>query len=66
MCVWGWRIFGHRKIFRDIDDPNVVISKFSKKEICKLEWIFIVELIVLAHFVAYGIFNAIWPEVFGR
>lgn len=66
MCVWGWRFFGKRKVFRDIDDPNVVIRHFSKKEIRRAKWVLISGFIFFGHGIAYFIFRSIWPEVFSR
>jgi hypothetical protein len=66
MCVWGWRLFGKRKPFKDIDDPNQVIRHFSKKEIRRVTWVLASGFILFAHGIAYFIFRSIWPEVFSR
>ena len=64
MCVWGWRIFGQRKAFKDINDPNDVICHFSKKEIQRVKWVLISGLVFFGHGIAYFIFRLIWPEAF--
>jgi hypothetical protein len=45
MCVWGWWLYGKRKIFRDIEDPQYVTQHFSKKEIRHVKWVIISGLI---------------------
>ena len=66
MCVWGWRLYAKKKIFRDIKDPFSVIQHFSQKEIRRAKWFAISCLVVALHGVAFLIFRSIWPEVFGR
>lgn len=63
MCIWGWRLFGKRKVFRDIDNPDLVIQHFSRKEIRKAKWVLMSGLILFAHGVVYYILSAIWPEI---
>jgi hypothetical protein len=64
MCVWGWRLFGKKKVFKDIDDPEDIIRHFSKKEIRHVKWVLISGFIFFSHGIAYVIFHYIWPEVF--
>jgi len=64
MCIWGWRLFGKRKVFKDINDPNLVVQHFSRKEIRKVKWVLISGFMLFAHGVAYYIFRSIWPETF--
>jgi hypothetical protein len=64
MCVWGWRIFGKRKTFKDIDNPDFVTRHFSKKEIRQAKWVLASAFILMAHGIAYVIFRFIWPEAF--
>lgn len=64
MCIWGWRLFGKRKVFRDIENPNLVIQHFSKKEIRKAKWGLMSGFILFAHAIAYYILRSIFPEVF--
>jgi hypothetical protein len=64
MCVWGWRFFGKRKVFRDIDDPNQVIRHFSSKEIRRVKWVLSSGFILFAHGIAFFVFRSIWPEEF--
>jgi hypothetical protein len=66
MCIWGWQLFGKRKVFSDIDDPHVVIRHFSKNEIRRVKWVLMSGFILFAHGIAYFIFRSIWPEVFSR
>ena len=65
LCLWGWRIYGKRKVFRDIEAPEVIIQHFSKKEIGKLNIYGISLILVILHFFAYFIFSYIWPDIFG-
>lgn len=64
MCVWGWRIYKNRKMYRDIDNPEIINRHFSKKEVRKAKWFAISGLIIAIHGIAYFIFRSIWPEVF--
>jgi hypothetical protein len=64
MCVWGWQFFGKRKVFIDIENPNLVIQHFSRKEIRKVKWVLMSGLILFAHGIAYYILLSIFPEVF--
>lgn len=66
MCVWGWRIYSKRKVFRDVQDPNFVIQHFSSKEIRRVKWFAINGAVLVAHGIAYFIFRSRWPEVFSR
>lgn len=65
MCVWGWRIFGKRKTFKDIDSPDFVTRHFSKKEIRQAKWVLASGFLFMGHCVAYFLFLFIWPETFG-
>ena len=38
MCLWGWRIYKGRKMFRDLEDPTLVTRHFSSKEIRRVRW----------------------------
>jgi hypothetical protein len=64
MCKWGWRLFGKRKVFKDIDDPNLVVQHFSKKEIRRVKWVLISALMFFVHGIVYYIFRYFWPEAF--
>ena len=64
MCVWGWRLYGKRKVFRDVDDPSMVVQHFSEMEIRRVKWFAINGIILISHGIAYLIFRSIWPEVF--
>lgn len=64
MCVWGWRFFGNRKVFRDIENPNIVIRHFSVKEIRRVKWVLMSGFILFVHGVAYFILRFIWTEMF--
>lgn len=56
MCEWGWKIYGNKKVFRDIESPELVTSKFSGKELRCIKRQAIVALIVLFHFALYSIY----------
>jgi hypothetical protein len=64
MCLWGWRIYDGRKMFRDIKDPSIVTRHFSKKEIRRVKWFAINGLILISHGIAYLVFRSIWPTEF--
>lgn len=64
MCLWGWRIYRNRKMYRDIDGPEIVMQHFSAKETRQVKWFAISGLIVVIHCIAYYIFRSIWPDVF--
>jgi hypothetical protein len=64
MCVWGWRLYKNRKIFRDIDSPDIVTQHFSAKEICRAKWFFISGIVFFLHGPTYYIFSLIWPDIF--
>ena len=64
MCLWGWRIYRNRKMYRDIDSPEIVTRHFSAKETRQVKWFAISGLIVVIHGIAYYIFRSIWPDVF--
>jgi hypothetical protein len=66
MCAWGWRLYGKRKIFRDVRSPAVVVRHFSEKELRRVKWFAINGIILVAHAIAYFIFRSIWPEAFSR
>lgn len=66
MCVWGWRFFGERKVFSDIDDPQMVTRHFSRKEIRRAKWVLSSGFILFFHGIAYFIFRSIWPDVFSN
>ena len=64
MCVWGWWLYGKRKMFRDIKDPAFVVQHFSRKEVRLIKRYAVIGIILFFHGVAFYIFRAIWPEVF--
>ena len=64
MCVWGWRLYGKRKVFRDVDNPSMVVQHFSGMEIRRVKWFAINGIILTSHGIAYLIFRSIWPDVF--
>lgn len=63
MCLYGWPLFGNKKAFRDITDPNTVIRHFSKKEITRIKLHSLSLVVVLFHFTVLGVFRIIWPEL---
>lgn len=64
MCLWGWRFYKNRKMYRDIDNPEIITHHFSKKEIRQAKWFAISGLMFAIHGVLYYVFRLIWPEVF--
>ena len=64
MCLWGWRYFRTKKVFKDIKDSAFITKHFNKKEIRKVKRCNISILILIFHGIAYYIFKFIWPEVF--
>lgn len=64
ICKWGWRIYHNKKMFRDIDNPEMILRNFSTKEIRKIKWYAISGLMFIIHCVLYYIFRYMWPEVF--
>ncbi len=64
MCVWWWKIFSKKKIFRDIKSPEQVTRHFTKKEIQLAKRPIVIGLIVGLHAIAFYIFKYIWPEHF--
>lgn len=52
-CVWAWRIYRNRKIFRDIGNPEQVTKHFSRKEIWKVKRVMIVGGIVMVHLITF-------------
>ena len=64
MCLWGWWLYKNRKIFRDIDNPEIVTQHFSTKEIHKVKRLSISLIAVCIHAAIYFVGSFIWPEVF--
>ncbi len=64
MCLWGWRYFRTKKVYKDIKDSSYVTHKFTKKEIRRVKWFAISCLIIITHGIAYYSFKSIWPEAF--
>jgi len=52
-CVWAWRIYGNRKIFRDIGSPEEVTKYFSSEEIWKVKRVMIVGGIAMVHLITF-------------
>jgi hypothetical protein len=64
MCVWGWRLYGKRKMFRDVSSPEYVTRHFSKKEIILVKRVLISGLIFFIHGVAFFVLKFAWPDAF--
>jgi len=64
ICLWGWRIYGHRKAFKDIKNPEEVTQHFTVKEIRRIKRLLISSLIAVFHAVAFVFFKILWPEQF--
>ena len=64
ICVWGWRVYGKRKIFRDIQYPEEITGNFSINEIRRAKRVVIVVGVVIAHCIAIYLFGWIWPDSF--
>lgn len=54
-CAWGWRIYGDRKIFRDISTPERVLKNFSRKELWMIKRVFVIVFILLLHFITFSV-----------
>jgi hypothetical protein len=64
MCCWGWKIYGHKNVFRDIVDPIEITKCFSKQEIRRVQWLLISGVVVIIHAVSFFIFRFSMPESF--
>jgi hypothetical protein len=64
MCVWGWRLYGGKKVFRDISNPDFVTHHFSQKEIRRIKTYAVCFVAIAIHGVSFLIFRVIWPETF--
>ena len=56
MCLWGWRVFGRKVAFNDIDTPERIISQFNPREISRVKRHAIAILIVFLHFIVLSVF----------
>ena len=56
MCEWGWRVYGNKKAFRDIESPEAVTSQFSEKELRSVKRQAIHAIIVLFHLALFSIY----------
>lgn len=65
MCEWGWRIYGNRKMFRDIQCPEDVLQYFSRSEIRRVKIVTLSGFIVILYMFAFFVFKVIWPNQFG-
>ena len=63
MCLWGWRLYKNRKVFRDIDDPAIITRHFSKKEINLVKWYGISGLMFAIHIIIFYTLKLFWPEL---
>jgi hypothetical protein len=59
MCVWGWRLYKNRKMFRDIDNPEIITQHFSAKEIHQAKCYLISGIMFVMHCICYYIFSFI-------
>lgn len=64
MCLWGWRYFRTRKVFKDIKESTFVTQHFTKKEIRKVKRYGISLMFLILHGIAYCIFRFTWPKMF--
>lgn len=64
MCLWGWRYFRTKKVFKDIKESTYVTQHFAQKEIGKVKRDAICLLILALHGIAYYLLRFMWPEVF--
>lgn len=62
ICLLGWRIFGSRKVFKDIADPNSVAQYFSEKENWRVAWEIFCEPILFFHVLSYYLFRYLYPD----
>ncbi len=64
MCRWGWKLYGNKKVFRDIKDPVYVTQHFSQNEIQRVKRFGISGLILVLHGIAFCFFGYVWPDAF--
>ncbi len=64
ICVWGWRFYGKKKIFRDIENREFITQHFSKTEIFRVKRTFFIAVIVVFHAIGMDIIDWIWPGKF--
>ena len=63
MLLWGWRLYKTKRMYRDIEDPTIVIRNFSKKEIRIVKQFGISSLVVLAHALVLFVFKLVSPKI---
>jgi hypothetical protein len=64
MCVWGWGYFGGKKVFVDIESPELVTRYFSRKEIRMAKWVLVSGLIFFLHGILLVILQIFIPQYF--
>jgi len=62
--MWFWRWIQHLKIYRDIDNIEVVVGKFSAKELRRVKLQIVSILIAGIHVFAVPIIEWQWPGAF--
>ena len=55
MCMWGWKIFGRKISFNDIDTPERITSHFKPKEMNRVKRHAIAILILFLHFLVLSV-----------
>ena len=57
MCLWGWRYFRTRKVYKDIKEPTLVTRHFTDKEIRKVKRHAVSILILVLHGITFYVFR---------
>ena len=55
MCMWGWKIFGRKISFNDIDVPERITAHFKLKEMNRVKRHAIAILILFLHFLVLSV-----------
>jgi len=61
MCLWGWRIFCNKKVFRDVDNPSKVLCHFTENELRRVKKYGISSIILVLHMIALYIIDYVMP-----
>jgi hypothetical protein len=64
MCLWGWWLYKNKKLFRDVDNPEIVTKQFSTKEIRKVKRLSSSLIAICLHAVILYVSRFLWPDVF--
>lgn len=59
VSCWGWKIYGKKKIFRDVEDPRLIYEKFSANEIRLVKWLLIIGVVMSVHLTVFYIYSVV-------